>query len=405
MPVNCRQFTGTLLGFLRLFPTTWVKMVMDYRFQWCPSLCTGDFPVAAYAELCARIPQSTPFNHLGWLRAAERALAPGQTLQVLLAWAGTELHLCLPLIRVRESRFGLGWKVLRHLGYPLSDRLVLLSRLDAEGQRQALAAIRRRLPHALLQLHELVTAPGQDALLAQWADHSCFAEQRLSCRVPVHGISEQDRLEPSGDVRYKLRRARKRTAACGAEVRRLVPDGASIGPLLAAIAEVEQVSWKGEQGVGIFSGARRRQWMEEAFGALAEAGLVRVVLLEHQGRCISYRLGLLQDGRLYDYNLAFLPEYAELGSGRLLLDEWIRWGLEEGWQYVDASRVSLSGSSHQLHERMTGAVEQWRWSLYSWRPSGILLGLAYQLWLGIKARRQARQNTHAADGERPCPVE
>src|SRR5690606_8953265 len=98
-----------------------------------------------------------------------------------------------------------------------------------------------------------------------------------------------------------------RTAACGAEVRRLVPDGTSIGPLLAAIAEVEQVSWKGEQGVGIFSGARRRQWMEEAFSALAEAGLVRVVLLEHQGRCISYRLGLLQDGRLYDYNLAFLP--------------------------------------------------------------------------------------------------
>ena len=380
-------------------------MVMDYRFQWLDSLAADDFPHAAYAALRARVSPSTPFTHLGWLRAAERALAPDQRLHVLLAWASDELHLCLPLCSARERRFGLSWTVLRHLGYPLSDRIALLSQLDAPGQRQAHRAIQRRLPHALLQLHELAAAGEQLALLERWAGASSSHERRLSCRVPLHALGEADHQEPSGDVRYKLRRARKRADACGAVVRRLAPDDRSIDALLERIAAVEQASWKGEEGVGIFSGERSRQWMRQALTALAAAGLVRVVLLEHQGRCISYRLGLLEQGRLYDYNLAFLPEYADLGSGRLLLDEWFRWGLEEGWQYIDASRVSLSNSSHQLHERMNGQVEQLRWSFYSWRASGLALGLAYRAWRWLKSHRQPCVRSSTGRGDQPCPAE
>ena len=161
---------------------------------------------------------------------------------------------------------------------------------------------------------------------------------------------------------------------CGAEVRRITPDASTMGPLLQAISEVEAVSWKGDEGVGIFADERHRQWMDRAFTALAAQGLVRVVVLELDGRCISYRLGLLEQGRLYDYNLAFLPQYADLGSGRVLLEEWIRWGLDDNWRWIDASRVSLENSSHQLHERMTGQLEHWRWSFYSWRPERHCLG-------------------------------
>ena len=106
-------------------------------------------------------------------------------------------------------------------------------------------------------------------------------------------------------------------------------------------------------------------------------------------RCISYRLGFLDKGRIYDYNLAFLPDYARLGSGRLLLDEWIQWGLDEGWQWIDASRVSLQDSSHQLHERCTEFVEHRRWSFYTKRPTGLLLGLSYIVWKLIKPRLQS----------------
>ncbi|KJZ39429.1 GNAT family N-acetyltransferase [Pseudomonas fluorescens] len=378
---------------------------MAVRFEWRTSLCAADFPAAAYETLRLRVADHTPFNTLAWMAASEQALSAGQNLQVLLGWQDNALVFCLPLVASVE-RFGrLPFRVLHHLGYPLADRLALLTTMDAAATRKALIEIRRQLPHALLQLNEVSEPTGEENVLAHWLSRSSTAERRLSCRVPVHLISNADHQEVSGDPRYKLRRARKRIAACGAIVRRITPDSTTMGPLLQAISDVEAVSWKGDEGVGIFSDERHRQWMDHAFTALAGQGLVRVVVLELGGRCISYRLGLLEQGRLYDYNLAFLPQYADLGSGRVLLEEWIRWGLDEHWRWIDASRVSLENSSHQLHERMTGQLEHWRWSFYSWRPSGIALGLALRLWQQFKpARQQCKARRAAAAVVKPAPV-
>lgn len=374
---------------------------MAARFEWRTSLCADDFPAAAYEALRLRVTDHTPFNTLAWMAASERALTSGERLHVLLGWEGDELVLCLPLVASVE-RFGrLPFRVLHHLGYPLADRLALLARTDRDSIEQALVEIRRQVPHALLQLNELSDPTDGESALTGWTAHSSMGERRLSCRVPVHLISEADRQEVSGDPRYKLRRARKRIAAIGAEVRRITPDASTMGPLLQAISEVEAVSWKGDEGVGIFADERHRQWMDRAFTALAAQGLVRVVVLELEGRCISYRLGLLEQGRLYDYNLAFLPQYADLGSGRVLLEEWIRWGLDDNWRWIDASRVSLENSSHQLHERMTGQLEHWRWSFYSWHPSGIALGLALRVWQWVKPLLQRYKTWRAAKAAKP----
>ncbi len=374
---------------------------MKLRWQWCASLGAQDFPARAYEQLRQQVEGATPFNRLSWLRGAEQALQQ-QQLQILLGWQGEQLLLCLPLIRGRESRAGLTLQVVRHLGHPLSDRLALLvAEAGQHAMGEALGHIRRRLPHDLLQLHELVDA---ERLLAPWRRASSYSQLALSCRVPEHLIVAADREEPSGSLRYELRRGRKRCGEIDARVVRLNPGADDIDQLLQRLREVEQASWKGADGLGIFSGPQRQQWMGTALRGLAAEGGVRVVMLEHQGRCISYRLGLLERGRLYDYNIAFLADYANLGSGRLLLDEWIRWGLEDGWQWVDASRVSLSRSSHQLHERMSGVVLQQRWSFYSWRPRGLLLGLAERLWLLLKPRLKAwRERRQAGKAQGTCP--
>lgn len=194
---------------------------MSARFEWRTSLCTDDFPIAAYEALRQRVTDHTPFNKLAWLYASELALKPGEQLHVLLGWQGDELALCLPLVASVERFARLPFRVLHHLGYPLADRLALLTRLDDDAMRNALTQIRQHLPHAVLQLNELAGSTAQ--ALAPWQALSSTAEQRLSCRVPVHLISEADHQEVSGDPRYKLRRARKRIAACGAQVRRITP--------------------------------------------------------------------------------------------------------------------------------------------------------------------------------------
>lgn len=363
---------------------------MAVELRWCHSLSEASFPAVDYEALRQRVAGSTPFNHLGWLRAAAHALGPRQELAVLLGHADGELRLCLPLVRSREAFGPLRVAVVRHLGYPLSDRIALLNELPVQAAGQVLRCIRQRLPHALLQLSEVCPALADEPWLECWARDSSAFERRLGCRVPVHRISAADRQEVSGDPRYKLRRARKRIAACGAVERRVLADAANIGALLDAVSAVEDASWKGDDAVGIFSGAQRRQWMYRAFTALAAQGQVCAVLLELDGRCISYRLGLLEAGRFYDYNLAFLPEHRDLGSGRVLLEALIQWGLDEGWTWIDASRVSLDNSSHQLHERQTEFIEHWRLSCFSWRSSGVALGLVMRVWQWLKLRGLGR---------------
>jgi hypothetical protein len=357
---------------------------MPTHFIWHDSLEAGTFPEEAYDALLRRLPERTPFNRLSWLRAMACHLRPGQTLHVLTVWQDERMILCLPLLHCRERKAGLPLCVVRHLGWPLADRIMLAVEPGQGGTlAAALPHIRRALPHTLLQLDEIPPAPTSDAGLAAWRAHSFYGENRLSCLVPEHRLSPEDHDEPKGNLRYLLRRARKRSLAIGATLRRARPDAESIDALLARISAVETASWKGERGVGIFSPGNAEA-INAALCALAAEDRVRAVLLEYEGRCISYRLGFLEQGRLYDYNLAFVPGYARLGSGRLLLDEWVRWGLDDGWRWIDASRVSRSHSRHPLHERMSCQIEHRRWRFYSFRFGGLAFGVADGLWRSWK---------------------
>ena len=358
---------------------------MTETYTWYDSLDPAIFPETAYAQLLERLPEVTPFNQLAWLRACADQLA-GRQLRILAAWRGEHMVLCLPLTIGRERLLGMPWRVVRHLGYPLADRIVLaVDGVDSPLLGKALRQIRSRLPHSLLEFNEVLATESADRLAAVWSDLCSYREDRLSCRVPEHRITEADHKDPTGVLGSELRRARRRAGEAMAQLRRLAPDAGQMRDLVGELAAVEQASWKGEEGVGLFS-PERLPLMTAALTALAAQGRVRVVYLEREGRCISYRLGLLERGRLYDYNIAYLPEYSALGSGRLLLHEWLMWGLEEGWQWVDASRVSLHNSNHQLHERMDGLIDNHHWRFCSRRPGGILLGIAYRLWARVKPR-------------------
>jgi hypothetical protein len=162
----------------------------------------------------------------------------------------------------------------------------------------------------------------------------------------------------------------------------LRPNADSIDALLAQIGVVEPCSWKGEQGIGVFS-PDNADAIIEALRALAFEDRVRVAPPEHEGRCVSYRLGLLEQGRLHDYNLVFLPNYA-----RLLLDEWLRWELDDGWRWINDSRVSRRHSRHPLHERMSDQVEHRRWRFDAPRPGGLAFGIDDALWRRPKRRAE-----------------
>lgn len=373
---------------------------MSIRFVWCNSLSEALFPVQDYSKLLELIPESTPFNHIAWLKGAEQNLETHQQLKILLGYDNNELVICLPLILCAEKALGLPIKVLRHLGYPLSDRIALGVKANTNNfLRQALQEIRQKLSFSLIQFSEITEQSAKISGLKQWQKEFWYSEDRLSCAAPTHHITEADRAEPAKNIRYSLRKARKQANELPATIERIAVTSENALGIIKDISEVEQLSWKGSSGVGIFSGEQRMNWMTTALIGFAETDHLRVLVMRHNDRCVSYRLGFLDKGRLYDYNIAFLPDYANLGSGRLLLDEWIRWGLDENWQYIDASRVSLQDSSHQLHERCTEFIEHRRWTFYSMRPTSLILALSYKLWQPIKLHMQTKRLTKKRDSK------
>ncbi|MDX5297421.1 MAG: GNAT family N-acetyltransferase, partial [Gammaproteobacteria bacterium] len=108
-----------------------------------------------------------------------------------------------------------------------------------------------------------------------------------------------------------------------------------------------------------------------------------------------YRLGPFQDGVYYDYNIAFLPDMRKWGTGRLLLDEALRWAVEADWRRVDASRVSKRNSSHQLFERPHESVIHRRWTFVprQWR--------LLPVWLALVVKAYIKQRKKASDSPSP----
>jgi len=255
---------------------------------------------------------------------------------------------------------------------------------DPDLMTAAFRAIQRRRPVAYIELNELYDGGSGPELLSRFArDHCVAIDEHQTCRVPVFQLPAEHPQEKElpERVRAKLRRERRRSTEAGALVHRIAP--LKEGPWLDQIIAVERASWKGIDGVGVFSGATRERWMRAALRGLAETGRIRIVALSLNGEMISYRLGLLEKGRLYDFNLAFVPRHSKIASGRLLLNEFVHWGIDEGWRAIDASRVSRV-SGHHLHERMNATVQQYRMRYFSKRPGGVLASAAQALWAWSK---------------------
>lgn len=370
------------------------------RARWFRSLYDPAFPAAEYEALVDRHESSTPYNRLAWLRGAELSAGRNE-VETLTVWRESRLLACIPVIWERRGPiWSPGLRIARHLGAPLADRIgLMVEDNDPALVTATLRMIQHRRPVAWIELNELYDGGCGPELMNRFAREHCVdVHEHRTCRVPVFRLPAEHPQEKSlpERVRAKLRRERRRSTEAGASIHRMAPSDE--GAWLDRIITVERASWKGTDGVGIFSGAERERWMRASLGGLAGSGRIRIAALKLDGQVISYRLGLLEKGRLYDYNSAFLPEHSKIASGRLLLDELIHWGIDEGWHAVDASRVSRV-SGHHLHERMNESVQQYRVRYFSKRPGGLLASTAQTLWERYKpAWRRIRNRLRKTRG-------
>ncbi|MBL7007385.1 MAG: GNAT family N-acetyltransferase, partial [Planctomycetes bacterium] len=192
-----------------------------------------------------------------------------------------------------------------------------------------------------LSLEELPQdCPTQRALdqLALEQDFSLYSQ--LASRAPMVVLDEGGHLSP----RYarKLKASRRRLAELGGgQIDFFVPPEDRIDDLLDEMREVETMSWKGEQGVGVFRDREPLEFFTRLWRKICPLGDIALATLRVDGRLVAYHWGFRHRGRFLAYNLAQLPEANPYHGGLLLLDHIVHHGHELGFDILDASRGSL----------------------------------------------------------------
>ncbi|MFA5515903.1 MAG: GNAT family N-acetyltransferase [Desulfuromonadales bacterium] len=346
--------------------------MIPYSVVWDTDLTRlerGDAAAALLAASCG-----SPFTTVEWLCCAAAALPHTRTLHVLYVYCGEALVACLPLTRGGERVHHIPVTSLRLLGDPLADRVPLLVHPD---HPDLLPFVLDRLFLAPFSWEVLILSelPENDffrTTIERWRARRPAAIHWQQCsRAPVlplsYGSASELRASYSKSLATRLRRSRNKLEKSGRiEFRRFLPAPEEIADLLPQLKRIEDLSWKGSAGVGIFSTPEKYEFFRDLSSRLAARKWLDIGLLLHDGQLISYRYGFRFRQTFFDYNLAFHPDWAPMAPGRVLLEEMIASSVDIGLRAIDASRSGLF-HSHQLAEWTKEYIDHYQ--LWLFRPT------------------------------------
>jgi CelD/BcsL family acetyltransferase involved in cellulose biosynthesis len=385
-------------------------MDRNVQVQWIQNGCRA-VSKEHWATLMARVPEATVFNDWAWASTSEAHLGAGTASWTLTAVGPNDELLALLAFRVsRERLYGLPVKVIRWLSYPFADRVVpLVDPTHPELIPRLLEAL-ERAPFAwdCMIWNEV---PGDFSLKEQWLEAAQQTSLTLQtafssvCPVLIYaGRAEAEIVAAtSKTVLQRGKRARKRLQQeVDVQLRHFRPTPDQVPALVAEYKAVEDASWKGDEGVGIFSDPESREFFSDLAGNLAAAGQLDVGEIRIAGKLVSYRFGMRFRDVFLDYNLAFLPEHHKIGLGRILLDELVLSCARQGYRAIDGSRVGKQ-SRHLLFERANDQIEHQRWYWFRRRPGSLWVRLQLlwvkPWWQRIQQFRKQRQADERADAD------
>lgn len=343
---------------------------MAYSVVWTQDF-HGNVTTADVQGLLADMADATVFIDWPWLSSCFDH-AGGRAWFLLVREPQGRLRALLPLQLCEEKRLGITHNVLRWLQYPFGDRLLPLLQADAPDIR---GVVIEALRHTPFRWDCMIwnDVPDSGSLLADWREAAgtqrmaLYMQKKSTCPIlMLEGRSVREIDETlSKSARQRVKRARKRLMQeHQVEILHDRPRLAGLEPRLAEFKAVENHSWKGDEGVGIFSTPASWEFFQTLAMRLAERDQLDLGEIRIGGALASYRFGMHFRGVFLDYNLAYLPEYHKLGLGRILLDELVTDCMKQQYRAVDGSRVGRH-SQHLLFERANVLLDHWQLSWYA----------------------------------------
>ncbi len=290
---------------------------------------------AAWQGLLARSAFQSPFMSWPWQAAWLDAFGAGRYLHLLRVQNGAgELAGLLPLYED-------GDRVLRLLGgVDVSDYLDLIAPAGAEEEVWAALLQSRAALAVTWDLHAIRAASPTVALLPALAPaYGLKAAAAVEERCPVLDLPatwDAYLAALPGKQRHELTRKTRR-------LERLLPGASAVAYASAADVAARLRAFfalhRGSRaGKARFMDERMERFFRAGIGGLAERGMARLWLLEHDGRAIATFVCVEWPGTVGLYNSGFDVTRAALSPGIVLLGHVIRDAIERGVARLDFLR-------------------------------------------------------------------
>jgi CelD/BcsL family acetyltransferase involved in cellulose biosynthesis len=263
-------------------------------------------------ELVRAMPRPSPFLLSAWLAWWWRLYGEDGELAIHVARRGDRLVGGLPL-HVRRTH---GLRVAEFLGgghSHLADVLVADREADTAG------ALAERLAASRLDFVELFGLPGESRLAAALGAGRLRVQLRVEAPVlDLAGRWEDIYAEKmSAKTRSGHRRKWRRLEDLGEVSVRQAEEPDDVAAALVEGLRLHALRWEGRNDRSGLTDERGRTLMRSGYGALAEHGVARVLLLELDGRAIAFNAYLELGGVLYSHRLAYDPAFAPFSPGLL----------------------------------------------------------------------------------------
>jgi CelD/BcsL family acetyltransferase involved in cellulose biosynthesis len=142
----------------------------------------------------------------------------------------------------------------------------------------------------------------------------------------------------SRNFRKNIRRKTKKLNNLGKQRFEMVTDGLNLDDKLAMVFDLEDRSWKGQRGVGIFGTEEKRTFFTKVAKSMASHKRLALHLQYLDDRLLAYNFGFVTNKKLYDYSLAFDPDFASYSPGLLSLVDLLSRCFEKGIRIFDFLR-------------------------------------------------------------------
>jgi CelD/BcsL family acetyltransferase involved in cellulose biosynthesis len=200
-------------------------------------------------------------------------------------------------------------------------------------------------------------------------------------------------------TRQSLRRKARRLAEKGEVRLQSLETPEDISPWITKAMQLEKVSWKGEEGVGIFKRATHRAFYHLLMENLAARGRLRLSILTVNDEMVAYEIGILGTDNYCMHGTAFDPAMASFSPGRLLMLHVLEKCIGEKRRIYDF----LQNDQEFKRQVSTHASSFWDWIVFPRSLRGaVLLVLVRTLhncseWKRRRAKKMEEAKRKAAE--------